>query len=445
MADLAVTNLSFSYDRTRVLKDIDFKIKSGELVGIIGPNGSGKTTLLRCITNTLPFSEGTITLDGVNIRSYTTRDIAKHIAVVPQGGSIEFGFSVKEIVLMGRHPHQGKFTFETKEDFQIVESSMKITRVEKFKDKMVQQLSGGEFQRVLIARALAQRPEILLLDEPTTHLDISHQLEIMDIMSSLNSEKGITILGVFHDLNLAARYCRRLLMIHRGRLVADGSLEDVLTPANLSRVFNINSIVRRNPITNNLFIDPISTLAAVRSSRITYGLDVENGISQAGKEQKIKSKPKLKKIHIICGAGTGSSLMKKLVDEDLAITAGVLNVLDQDHQSAEALKIPTVSEAAFSPISKKSHKMNLELVDNADVVILTDVPFGTANRLNLQAVEHAAEKGKPVIIYEPRKKHDINKRDFTQGWATKKYKELYSSSKIVHSLENLVKILTRSK
>ena len=282
---------------------------------------------------------------------------------------------------------------------------------------------------MIIARALAQEPPLLLLDEPTTHLDISHKLDLMDMMVKLNTKQNLTIVGVFHDLNLAARYCRRLIIMHRGRKIADGPLEDVLTPDNLNRVFRINTIVRRNPITNSLFIEPLTTITP-SSRKSTENEDI------------IKKKGVLsKKIHIICGAGTGTDLMKSLVDDGFSISAGVLNVLDQDHQTAESLNIPIVSEAAFSPISPKSHKTNIKLITSSDIIILTNVPFGTANQLNMDAFEHGLKIGKKLFIYDPSRMKDVEKRDFTGGEVFKKYLKISKKADIKYSLDDFISVL----
>jgi iron complex transport system ATP-binding protein len=445
MAALDIEKLNFSYGTTPILRSVTFTIESGEFIGIVGPNGSGKTTLLRCITGALKKDNGRITLGGREIEAYTSRELAQNIGVVPQGSTVDFGFSVGEIVMMGRHPHQPRFTFETNEDIGIVNNSLKLTGTLPFRDKLITHLSGGELQRVLIARALAQQPGLLLLDEPTAHLDISHQLEIMDLMASLNAEKNITIIGVFHDLNLAARYCKRLLIMHEGKIVDDGLLEEVLTPKNLSRVFHINAAVRRNPVTNNLFIDPIRTLAYSSGIDRQEKKDSRKGDTAKGELKRTGSPKKLLKIHIVCGAGTGTELIKSLSDEGYDISSGVLNVLDQDHQTIERLNLPVVSEAAFSPISKKSHKMNLQLISNSDFVILTNVPFGPANIRNMEALDYARKIGKIIIVFDPDKNQTIDNRDFTNGKVTDYFKRIIRNAKFAHSSSELKNLLDVGK
>jgi len=331
---------------------------------------------------------------------------------------------------MGRHPHHKLISYESENDEAVTNRCLDVTKTSELAEKSVQKLSGGELQRIIIARALAQEPRILLLDEPTAHLDISHQLEIMDLMKKLNEEEKLTVIGVYHDLNLAARYCRRLLILHKGKIIADGRLEDVLTTRNLSRVFNINAVIRRNPITANIYIDPLTPM------------DLENIMDKKSRSMIVNEKKGMK-IHMICGAGTGSDLMRNLYEYGFELTAGVLNVLDQDHKTASELKLPIVSEASFSPISKKSHERNIKMIKESNVVIVTDVPFGTANQKNLEAVVESIEIKKQVIFYDPAGINNIKNRDFTDGTGTKIYKKLLKKALFASSLTQILNRLNQ--
>lgn len=445
MIGLTINNLVFSYNGKPVLKDISIEVKSGEFIGLVGPNGSGKTTLLKCITGVLSPQKGAVHLGGKNLKNLKSPEIARNVAVVPQGGSVDFDFSVKDIVLMGRHPHQGRFTISTKNDEKIVTDCLKITRTSEFENKSIMKLSGGEFQRVLIARSLAQQPKLLLLDEPTSHLDISHQLEIMDIMKNQNTKKKITIIGVFHDLNLASRYCKRLILLNKGEITADGSLESVLTTGNLRKVFKINALVRKNPVTGSLYIDPIDT--TLTSADKIGDLESESSKLDVTDNDKaaMDSREGVTNIHIICGGGTGSEIMEVLTKYNYNISAGVLNVLDQDHVTANELEIPVISEAAFSPISNISHEKNLQFISRADIVILTDVPIGTANFKNLQAVSEAIKKGKQVILFEPDKNKDFSDRDFTNGKAVELFKFISTRADLFISITGILDFLKERK
>ncbi|MEM1562056.1 MAG: ABC transporter ATP-binding protein [Candidatus Bathyarchaeia archaeon] len=397
MVVLRICGVDCYYGSVKVLENVSFTIKSGEFIGLLGPNGSGKTTLLRTISRTLKPRVGAVYLDEVELFSMSSREVAKNIAVVPQSSSLSFNFTALEVVLMGRHPHLGRFKLEDEKDLAVARRAMEMTNTWHLAERWINELSGGERQRVMIARALAQEPKVLLLDEPTTHLDINSQLEVMDLLKELCVKNGLIALAVFHDFNLAARYCDSLILLKDGRIVSIGSVENVLTSENIKKVFNVDVIVKKHPLTNSLYVITVSSI-----------------------------KPTLAKgrslsIHLICGAGTGSALMKSLIENGYRVTAGVLNVLDTDYETAQLLKIPVVSEAPFSPITDENYKANLEMASGADVVVVTSVPFGRGNLRNLEVALKALEKGVHVCIIN---EEPIEKRDFTGGEARKYFLEL---------------------
>ncbi|WP_135606016.1 heme ABC transporter ATP-binding protein [Methanococcoides sp. NM1] len=250
---LEIKDLSVSYGSRKILNNLNISAEKGEFLGIIGPNGSGKTTLVKAIINVLKPESGDITLNGRSIKHMSSTEIARHIAVVSQVFSINFEFAVKDIVMMGRTPYiKGK---ECHEDFDIVEESMKKTKTDFLKDRMVTQLSGGELQRVIIARALAQQTDILLLDEPTSHLDITNQIDILNLVKK-ESRKGKLIIAVVHDLNLAAYYCDKIALLRDGKLMSLGTPAEVLTPEIIGKVYNLPVEVVTNEITNSLYVIP---------------------------------------------------------------------------------------------------------------------------------------------------------------------------------------------
>lgn len=224
---LETKKLSYSIDGTSILKNITFGIERGSFTGIVGPNGSGKTTLIQCLSGVYIPTSGYALLDLMYIQKLVPKIVSQSIAVVPQEFSFSFPFTCLQIVLMGRHPHMGRFDLDNWEDISIAKKVMELTGCWEFRDRNIQTLSGGEKQKVLLARALAQRPKILLLDEPASHLDVSHQREIFNLLTRLNQEEGLTVLCVIHDLNLALSYCKRLVFLKDGQIVFDKKKEEV--------------------------------------------------------------------------------------------------------------------------------------------------------------------------------------------------------------------------
>jgi len=257
---LNIIGITFFYDSVKALDDITFEVNEGEVLGVIGPNGSGKTTLLRCINMVLKPKVGTVFIDGENILELDRKDIAKKIAVVPQNSTIRFPFTLFDIVLMGRTPHLGRLDRETPEDIEIAKKAMKITKTLHLADRLIDEVSGGERQRVIIARALTQEPKILLLDEPTLHLDINHQLEILELIKKLARKNKLIVILTSHDLNLASRYCDRLVLLNTGRIYSIGKPQNVLTRDNIKEVYNIEVEINYNKRTKSLNIIPVAVI-----------------------------------------------------------------------------------------------------------------------------------------------------------------------------------------
>lgn len=396
-----VDGVECRYGSFKVLEDMSFDLKEGDFFGILGPNGSGKTTLLKSINRTLKPCKGTILLNEKDIYSLDNNEVARQMAVVPQDTSIGFSFTALDVVLMGRNPHMKRFQMESSKDLTIARRVMTLTNTWHLAERPINELSGGEKQRVIIARALAQQPRILLLDEPLTHLDIINQLEVMDLVKDLCVKQGLIVMAVFHDLNLAARYCNHAVLLKNGKIFAAGTLPAVLTSENIRSVFRVDALVNKNLVTNSIFIIPLSPQKPAPSRRCS--------------------------IHVICGAGTGTALLKVLVDEGYSVTAGVLNVLDTDFETAQFLKIPVSLEAPFSPITEKAHKANLEMLRKASSVVLTSVPFGFGNLQNLEAAREALKIGVPTFVIE---EIPIEARDFTQGKAKALLAELKSNGAV---------------
>ncbi|MFA5190805.1 MAG: ABC transporter ATP-binding protein [Verrucomicrobiia bacterium] len=236
---LELSDVTFAYGRRAVLHEINLAVAAGEFVGLLGPNGSGKSTLLKLLYGHLQSAAGTVRLNGADLRTLAPREVARSIAVVPQESPDTFGFTVAERVLMGRHPFLGPFDFETEHDQTIAREAMLLTDTAQFAGRTLSEISGGERQRALIASALAQTPEILLLDEPTAMLDIRYQAQIISLLRRLNRERHMTIVITLHDVNLAALSCRRLVVLKAGRVVHDSTPQAVLTKERMADIYEV--------------------------------------------------------------------------------------------------------------------------------------------------------------------------------------------------------------
>jgi iron complex transport system ATP-binding protein len=245
---IKVNNLNHSFGDVSVLENLSFQIPRGDFFVIIGPNASGKTTLLRLFAGTLKAIAGRIDLLEIPLEKYTRRSMAKTIAFVPQNVSVDFPFTVAEIVRMARSPHLGILGLEAEKDLIIANQAMTFTQVDHLAQRKLDQLSGGECQRVFIARAICQETDIILLDEPTASLDLAHQIRIMDLMSELKKEKDITIVMVSHDVNLAAMYGEHLLLLREGQIVSYGNPNEVLTFQNLEAAYGCRLLIDQSPL-----------------------------------------------------------------------------------------------------------------------------------------------------------------------------------------------------
>jgi iron complex transport system ATP-binding protein len=249
MSILELEKIGFKYGDQRVLQDVTLTVEKGEFFGILGPNGSGKSTLLNLIDGIRLPCEGEIRLKDIAPGKMKRKDVARLVAVVPQEASWIFPLTVEEVVLMGRTPHMGRLAFESERDLAVARSAMAAANLLPFAARLMEDLSGGERQRVWIARALAQEPEIILLDEPTSSLDIAHQIRTLDLIRSLSRSAGLTVVSATHDINLASLYCDRIALLEEGRLHSLGRPGEVLTESNIREVYGVNVVVDRHPLT----------------------------------------------------------------------------------------------------------------------------------------------------------------------------------------------------
>jgi iron complex transport system ATP-binding protein len=243
---LETRDLSFAYQDRVALQGVELCIRRGEMLGLLGPNGSGKTTLLRVLSGVIA-GKGELKINGRNADNYGRRELSKLFAVVPQESRVNFPYTIAEIVLMGRASHHSAFVLEGKKDLEVARASMELTDSLTLAQRYLHELSGGEKQRVMIARALAQEPEILLLDEPSAFLDLKHQVQIFELLARLNRERGLTVIAALHDLNLAALYFPRLVILCDGKIYCDGSSNEVLTEKNIEEVYGVRVYIGKDP------------------------------------------------------------------------------------------------------------------------------------------------------------------------------------------------------
>lgn len=237
--NIKVDDLNITLEKNNILKDINIEVDNKEVVGIIGPNGSGKSTLLKCIYRVLKPNDGAILLDNIDIKDMSVKESSKRLAVLSQHNNYNFDFTVKDIVLMGRSPHKKFMERDNKDDYDIANEALKKVDMFEFKDRSFQSLSGGEQQRVILARALAQQPQCLILDEPTNHLDIKYQLQLMRIVKGL----GIEVIAAIHDLNIAAMYCDKIYVLKDGEVIKYGKPKDILTQELIKYVYEVDAEV----------------------------------------------------------------------------------------------------------------------------------------------------------------------------------------------------------
>lgn len=390
-----IENLHAGYDAKDIVKSIRCTFGPGTFTGIIGPNGSGKTTLLRAISRVIP-SRGILEIEGRNIHNYSQAELGMALGFVPQDEDRPFSFTVMQVVLMARYARTSRFSALAPADYDRCHRVLEETGIAHLAGRSIRTLSGGEWQRVLIARALAQDTRVLLLDEPTSHLDLAHQTEVLSLMQDL-AASGATIIGVFHDLNLAAYYCDRLVMIKNGQLVADGPPAQVLTPEKIREVYGAEVVPSRHPATGRLFLMPVKPANGSVPGRRSLN------------------------VLVISGGGSGSGLLQFLAGRDYALSAGILATTDTDYLTATALEIPCVPVLPFSPVPAYALEKLKGMISRADRIVLSVHPVGAGNLPVLLAL-HDTDPTR-IIINLP-EGTDFVSYDFTKGTAALAYQDL---------------------
>ncbi len=254
---LVAQNISINYGDTQILRDVSFRLETGEIIAVLGANGAGKTTLLRALNRTLPVAEGEILLDGKALNEYSRSEIARKIAVVAQENETKFPMTVLEFVLAGRFAHGNAFGWETENDLKIAVDCLRLCDLELHEDRLMNELSGGERQRVLLARAFATQARILLLDEPTNNLDLEHQALLLNLVRERCKTCESAAIVITHDLNLASEFADKILLLKDGKISAQGNPKEVLTEENLRKVFGVRVLLDRNPLTENVRVTTI--------------------------------------------------------------------------------------------------------------------------------------------------------------------------------------------
>jgi iron complex transport system ATP-binding protein len=408
---LVLENVAAGYGDRAVVRDVSLLAPAGQVTGLIGPNGSGKTTLVRVVSRGLRPTSGTVRLGGQDPYGMPARRAARLVAVVPQEVAPVFAYTVLEIVLMGRTPYVSPWGGGKADDWAAVRRAMQATNIQHLADRPIEALSGGERQRVILAQALAQDAPVLVLDEPTTHLDIRHVVEILALVRSLAREGGRAVLAIFHDLNLASQYCDRIYALAGGHVQAEGPPGAVLTHALVRDIFGIEADVMPSGGTGRPAVIPSPPVAAPGSS------------GRAGRA------------HVIGGAGGGAVILRALAEAGFAVSTGVLHGGDSDETVAERLNVLRVTVPPFSEIDPRSAEDCREMIAGVQLLVVCDAPYGPGNVENLRLALQAARSGIRTYLLE---RVPIEERDFTGGIATNLWRALGRLSITLSSEDELI-------
>jgi iron complex transport system ATP-binding protein len=409
---LTVEGVTAGYGGRPVVHEVSLTVDGGEVVGLIGPNGSGKTTVLRVASRTRRPMKGSVRVAGQDPYAITARLAARLVAVVPQELAPTFSFTALEVVLMARSPYLSPWGGGGPQDYRRAREAMEAAAVHHLADRPLEELSGGEKQRVVLAQALAQDAPVLLLDEPTTHLDLHHVVGILDRVRSLARDEGRAVLAVFHDLNLASGYCDRTVAMDGGRVVAEGSPDEVVTRSLLRDVYDVDAEVTPHFATGRPTVLLGPPLAPVP----------RGGLPRA---------------HVVGGAGRGAPVMRALAELGYEVTAGVLHAQDTDAVVAERLNLERVVVPPFSEVDEVAGQDVLALLRQASLVVVCDAPYGPGNVGNLRAVLRVAEEGARVVLLE---QVPVGERDFTGGEASRLWRALRERAEVARSYEELLAV-----
>lgn len=385
------------YGERAILHGVSLRVEQGKITALLGPNGSGKTTLVRVLARVLRPTSGQCLLDEQPYDQVPPARFAQCVAYAHQETPADMGFTVAELVMMGRYPHQKGFFGVSARDKAIVQQALAFAGIESLANRTLSALSGGERQRVNLARALAQEASYLLLDEPTAHLDLRHQVQILHALRQYAQSQDKGVLLVLHDLNLASAYADAVVLMSEGQIVVQGVPESVFQPEILEKVFHTPMLVRPNPL---------------RGKPLVFALTPQEPMHLPSEAPHA---------FVIAGGGSGVEIYYALLERGWRVSTGVLNLLDTDEEVARALQLEHITEQPFSAISDANLLRAVEWASTARVVIIADVPFGHGNWRNLHIAQNAQQAGIPVYALC---EHPIDTRDYTGGQATQLWNRL---------------------
>lgn len=368
---IATENLAVGYGKRKVIENIDIEGLKGQVICLLGPNGVGKSTILRTLSGLLNPMEGTVKIEENDIATMKSSDIAKNLSVVLTDSVSPRLITVKEIISMGRTPYTNFFGKMSDEDKKIIDDAINTVGVGHLADRFFGQLSDGEKQKVMIARALAQQPKLIILDEPTSHLDIKHKVEVVRILRDLVKERNITVILSLHDIDLAIKGCQTVLLIKNGEIIDQGMPEDIIKKGTISKLYDIHGAVY---------------------NELLGSVEIENRKNHTD-------------VFVISGCGTGINVYRALSREGIGVSSGILHRNDIDFQVAEALCDKVVSEKPFEEISEGTVKKAKAEIDKVSAVIDTGFPLGSFNKENKELIDYAVVNKKN--IYSLRNEEEI--------------------------------------
>ncbi|WP_435318168.1 ATP-binding cassette domain-containing protein [Haloarchaeobius sp. TZWSO28] len=355
---ITVDGVTVAYGDATVLDDVSLSVDSGTFVGLVGPNGAGKTTLLRAMSAALTPESGTVEVCGEPIHDLSARAASRQVAVVPQDTTVSFSFPVRDLVAMGRTPHRSRFTTATPEDHRAVDEAIERVDIADLAARPVDELSGGERQKVAIARGLAQETPVLLLDEPTASLDVNHQVETLELVRELVAD-GKTAVAAIHDLSLAARYCDELVLLAGGDVVASGEPDSVLTRPRLRESFDAETVLTRNPVTESVTVTPLA--------RPVESLDCS--------------------VHLVGNGSVAARTLERLANADAEVSVGPAPPGDALLETARLLGIDSLLANPYAALEEATVASLRAHIADAEVVVLAEPYLSDGNRAVLDAVD----------------------------------------------------------